>query len=80
MTVAELIQELKSYEKEGFGDLPVRFVYDYHDHWHTSVAPEVTQVDVGAVEHSEYHSQMRVIDPEDEDEENEKQEQAVLLT
>lgn len=76
MTVAELIHELSNLPD----DLPVRFVYDWHDHWHTPVAPEVTQVEVGAVEYSEYHSQMKAIASEDLDDENEDQEQAVLLT
>jgi hypothetical protein len=73
MTVAELIAALQGQDP----DAQVHFVYDYGDHWHTSVAPQVASVETGAVKHSEYHRMPKVLDLDAVD--NEDQGAAVVL-
>jgi hypothetical protein len=51
MQVKELIEQLQEMNPEA----DVHFAYNYGDHWRTEVAPEVSRVDNGAVEYSEYH-------------------------
>ena len=62
MKVAELIEQLKYLDQEA----DVHFSYNYGDHWRTEVAPQVTQVNEGAVVYSEYH-RMDKIAEDDED-------------
>jgi len=47
-------------------DLPVHFGYDYGDHWHTTVAPTVTEFEESRVKHSDYHNMPKVLDEDDE--------------
>lgn len=62
LTVAELKALLDQYPDNA----KVYFTYDYGDHWHTTVAKEITSVDEGAVVHSDYHRMMKVNDEADE--------------
>lgn len=75
MTVAELIAALQEQDPKA----QVHFVYDYGDHWHTSVAPQVASVEVGAVKHSEYHRMPKVLDLDEVDDEEEQGTAVVLL-
>lgn len=74
MTVAELIAELQQYD----GDTPVHLSYNYGDHWRTTVAPMVKQVEELPVKHSEYHSMPKVLD--EEDKEYDTADQVVVLS
>ena len=47
----------------------VHFVYDYGDHLHTSVASPVDVAEMGDVAWSEYHSDYKVVDSEEHDDE-----------
>jgi len=66
LTVRELIELLQEQDQ----DLPVRFSYNYGDHWRTEVAAKILSVEVGTVVHSEYHRMDKVLDPEKESEED----------
>lgn len=66
MTVGELIEQLQQFDSE----MPVKFSYDYGDHWHTNVAPNVRNVTTEFTKYSEYHN-MDMIDEDGESEENE---------
>jgi hypothetical protein len=62
MKVSQLIEQLKFLDPEA----KVHFEYNYGDRWRTQVAPEVTQVQEGIVEFSQYHGMdKRVEDNED---------------
>lgn len=75
MTVAELIEALKGQDPNA----EVHFVYDYGDHWHTNVAPEVSEVETGAVKHSDYHRMPRVLDLDTVEDEEDQGTAVVLL-
>jgi hypothetical protein len=62
MTVRELIEVLQEQDPEA----KVHFSYDYGDHWHTSVAPEVARVEDGRVTFSDYHRMAKLVDEDDE--------------
>lgn len=76
MTVADLIAELQDMPQ----DLPVRFAYNYGDHWHTTVAASVKSVEVGATEHSDYHDMHKCISLNDEETGEETGEETVILS
>jgi hypothetical protein len=61
MTVQELINTLEFMDMNA----EVHFAYGYGDHWHTTVAPGVSEVSEGAVEYSEYHRMDKLVDDED---------------
>lgn len=72
MTVSELIEELQYLERDGKGELEVKFAYNYGDHWRTQVAEDVKEVTEQLVTYSDYHSMDKVINldyMDDEDEE-----------
>lgn len=71
MTVSELIEELQYLERDGKGELEVKFAYNYGDHWHTQVAEGVSEVAEQLVTYSDYHSMDKVIDLDYETEEEE---------
>lgn len=83
MNVAELIEQLYQYPPE----MPVRFAYQYGDHWRTIVTPEVDLVEQGTVRGPvAYYNSHVLVDEEDADESSrryesngEAVEQAVLL-
>lgn len=62
-------------------DEPVYFAYNYGDHWRTEVAGDITEVEQGVVEYSDYHSMMKTADTEDKgyDSDNAKYKKAVVL-
>ena len=60
MKVRELIETLAGYEP----DSEVHFSYNYGDHWRTTVAPKVTNVDELEVKWSSYHDMPKLIDDE----------------
>ena len=60
MKVKQLIELLSSFED----DMEVKVAYNYGDHWHTTVAPDVCNVEITAVEYSDYHQIDKVIDQE----------------
>lgn len=62
MTVRELIALLKEEDPS----LPVKFVYDYGDHWHTRVAASIDKVEAAQVRYSEYHRMDKLVDEEDD--------------
>ena len=61
MKVSQLIEQLGYMDK----DAEVHFSYNYGDHWHTEVAPAVSNITVGVVEFSDYHRMDKLIDDED---------------
>lgn len=63
MTVAELIEELQSFDD----DMEVQFAYNYGDYWRTTVCKDITDIDTGYVEYSEYHRMNKLIDADEED-------------
>lgn len=63
MRVRDLIDSLKEMDQ----DATVHFAYNYGDHWHTQVAPEIEEVNEGRVVHSNYHNMPRVVELYDED-------------
>lgn len=65
MLVSELIELLQAENPNA----EVHFAYNYGDHWNTEVAPEVTDVSTGKVEHSEYHSMPKTLDEDSIEEE-----------
>ena len=76
MLVADLIEQLQSMPQ----DAEVHFSYCYGDHWRTEVAPKVSEVYEGAVTYSEYHRMPKIveIDEDDEDEYNNRNEVVVI--
>lgn len=60
MNVRELIDELSIHDH----DMEVVFGYDYGDHWHTTVAEKVSEVEVMQVTHSAYHNKDKLVDPD----------------
>lgn len=63
MKVGKLKQILEEYDD----DMEVHIAYDYGDHWHTQVTPEINNIDVVEVKYSDYH-QMYKISNDDEGE------------
>ena len=61
MTVKELIEELQMYDE----DMEVKFAYNYGDHWRTQVAARIDDVDELTVGYSEYHNMDKVLDEDD---------------
>jgi hypothetical protein len=61
MTVGELIERLQRFEES----MKVHFAYDYGDHWHTRVAPEVEEVGEVEVEYSDYHRMPKLVSEDD---------------
>ena len=58
MQVEQLIERLMDLDPNA----EVHFSYNYGDHWHTEVAPNVSQVDEGLVKYSEYHRMDKLMD------------------
>jgi len=67
MRVQDLIDELKGYDPEA----EVHFTYGYGDHWRTEVAPKVSEVFGGCVTWSEYHRMPKLVDLDEEFEDEE---------
>lgn len=63
MTVAELIEELSSYDPK----TEVMFSYNYGDYWRTEVASEVELVEETLVTYSSYHDMYKVDEDSDND-------------
>ena len=61
MKVSQLIEQLGYMDQ----DADVHFSYCYGDHWHTEVAPRVSNITEGVVEFSEYHRMDKMVDDED---------------
>ena len=76
VTVQDLIDELEQYDP----DMKVKISYDYGDHWHTFVAPDISSIGTGKVEYSSYHQMDKLIDEDKEDDEDDEQEDAVIIT
>jgi hypothetical protein len=51
MKVSELIEILSNCDQ----DAEVHFTYNYGDHWRTTVAPSIDDVEPGWIKDSEYH-------------------------
>ena len=60
MKVKQLIELLSTFED----DMEVKIAYNYGDHWRTTVAPDVCNVEITEVEYSDYHQMDKVIDQE----------------
>ena len=75
MTVQELIEEL-SHMPQG---AKVHFAYGYGDHWRTTVAPRVSRVGTGLVQHSDYHQMDRLVEFDYEDETDSDAREVVIL-
>lgn len=58
MLVKELITLLETHNQES----EVMFSYNYGDYWNTTIAADISAVDVVAVEPSEYHNTHKVVD------------------
>lgn len=65
MKVKELIAELEKFD----GEAEVYYAYNYGDYWHTRVAGDVSEVEMGEVMHSAYHDMMKVVENNPDDEE-----------
>ena len=76
MTVAELIERLKDMPE----DAPVVFAYDYGDHWHSQVAPCVSDIDEQKVKWSDYHGMPKIADHEDDDDNQDTTVNAVVIS
>jgi hypothetical protein len=63
MTVAELIEALKTCDQEA----KVVFSYDYGDYTHTTVADVVNEMSSQDVVYSDYHNKLKVIDDDGRD-------------
>ena len=61
MTKLELIDLLDQFPD----DAEVHFSYNYGDHWHTQVAPVVSDVDMLVTKHSDYHRNPILVDEDD---------------
>jgi len=61
MTVQDLIDRLGDFDPEA----EVRVAYNYGDHWDTTVAPGVADVEEVAVAHSAYHGTAKVASGDD---------------
>jgi hypothetical protein len=61
MKVKDLIEQLGFMNENA----EVHFSYNYGDHWHTQVAPRVSEVDEGVVKYSDYHRMDKMVDDED---------------
>ena len=61
MKVSQLIEQLGYMDK----DAEVHFAYGYGDHWHTTVAPCISNITEGVVEFSDYHRMDKLVDDED---------------
>lgn len=79
MNAKELIARLQECVQNGYGDLPVRFVYDYGDHVHSQVAHEVKEVDLALTKMSGYHNDHVIVDIDDVPEEREVEPNAVVI-
>ena len=75
MKVSELIEQLQCMDQ----DADVHFAYNYGDHWHTVVAPKVSNVSEGYVQFSAYHDMDRIADDEDLDESDSEARQVVII-
>lgn len=76
MTVEELIAKLGRFP----GNAEVHFAYNYGDYWSTTVAPSVTSVYEGEVEHSDYHNMDKLVElRDDEDDESEPDVRLVVI-
>ena len=75
MTVRELIDELEFFPD----DMEVEFAYNYGDYWGTTVCKKIKDVDKGWVEYSGYHRMDKLIDIDDEDEEETDDKREVLI-
>jgi len=77
LTVRELIEHLQDLDQ----NLEVHFSYNYGDYWRTQVAAEVSSVETGHVEHSDYHRMDKVVDLNDreEDDDNSEVREVVIL-
>lgn len=73
MKVRELMEELNAMDP----DMEVHMAYNYGDHWRTVVAPSVSGVEETLVEYSEYHSMDRVVDPREDESEDDVETEAV---
>jgi len=71
MTGRELRDALNQLPEEELNK-GIYFTYNYGDYWHTVIAGDITRIDEGFAEWSDYHSKMSVAnEPEpDEDDEN----------
>ena len=75
MLVADLIEELKCMPQ----DAEVHFEYGYGDYWRTTVAPKVSQVEMGFVKYSDYHQMPKVVEPDYDDEDADMEGTPVVL-
>lgn len=75
MTVRELINELNCYPD----NMEVEFAYNSNDYWKTTVCKEIKDVDKGFVEYSDYHRMDKLVDIDDEDEEEHEKKHEVLI-
>jgi len=62
MTVQDLINSLQQEDPQA----NVHIAYKYGDHWNTTVAPSVREVQECAVKRSEYHQMDKLADYDDE--------------
>ena len=75
MTVKELITALQNEDP----DAQVHIAYNYGDHWRTTVAPKARCVEECAVVYSEYHSMPKIVERDDEEDENPERPEMVVV-
>jgi len=73
MKVSQLIAQLQGMDQ----DAEVHFSYNYGDHWRTTVAPTVEQIDEACIKYSDYHRMHKVVD--DYEEQGEEGTKTVVL-
>lgn len=68
MNLRELYEELGGLLDSGTDpETIVRFAYDYGDHSHTTIAPEVDHVDIEMVKPNSYVDDMAICDDHEQD-------------
>lgn len=75
MTVSELIEQLSYMNK----DAEVHFSYGSGDYWRTVVSEEVTSAELGYVKYSDYHRKFKVVERDDDDEDDGKLTEVVII-
>jgi hypothetical protein len=73
MKVSQLIAQLQGMDP----DAEVHYSYNYGDHWRTTVAPTVEQIDEACIKYSDYHRMHKVVD--DYEEQGEEDTKTVVL-
>jgi hypothetical protein len=70
MNVTQLREMLQELEAQGKGEMEVQTSYNYGDYWRTQVAQCVDSVEEATVVYSEYHSMDKVVEFDEQEDED----------